>query len=287
MGRDDRVEGALRKDYAMRHPVANEAGIGPACGAQRHGMFAPVEGRPSPRQSGIAVLAALAAASGLTACGGQRQDVNEPSGTFPIDIVQASWPLHQSLAQATTLTIGVRNAGSKTIPDIAMTIGSPDHPPGVSDTAAQAFGGDVTQPGLASPSRPIWIVNPNPIPPGANNGGPDFSPAAENTGPVGGTTAYTNTWALGKLAPGETKLFAWHLTAVKAGTHTVTYVIEAGLNGKARAQLRSGGPLTPCTSPLTPAAASGPTPPRGCFTVAVSSTPSPGKLNANGNPVTP
>jgi hypothetical protein len=250
-------------------------------------MFAPVEGRSRCRQSGLGALAALVVATGLSACGGQRQDVNEPSGTFPIDVVQASWPLHQRLAQATTLTIGVRNAGTKTIPDITVTIGSPDHPPGVSDTAAQAFATDLVQPGLANPSRPVWIIDPNPIPPGANVGGPDFSPAAENTGPPGGTTAYTNTWALGKLAPGDTKLFVWHLTAVKAGTYTVTYVIEAGLNGKARAQLANGGPLTPCTSPLTPAAASGPTPPRGCFTVSTSSTPSAGRLNAAGNPISP
>ena len=55
--------------------------------------------------------------------------------------------------------------------------------------------------------------------------------------PRGGDTAYTNTWALGRLAPGQTRRFVWKVTAVQAGTHTVKWEIAAGLNGKAKATL--------------------------------------------------
>jgi hypothetical protein len=55
--------------------------------------------------------------------------------------------------------------------------------------------------------------------------------------PRGGDTAYANTWALGRLAPGQTRRFVWRVTAVQAGTHTVKWQVAAGLNGKAKATL--------------------------------------------------
>ena len=55
--------------------------------------------------------------------------------------------------------------------------------------------------------------------------------------PPGGDTAYTNTWALGRLAPGQTRRFVWRVTAVQAGTRTVKWAVAAGLNGKAKATL--------------------------------------------------
>ncbi|MGI8920387.1 MAG: hypothetical protein ACR2HD_01735 [Solirubrobacteraceae bacterium] len=233
----------------------------------RRGMFAPVEGwRSSRRRPGLAALA-LAAAAVIPGCGGSRQDAHEPSGNYRVDVVAAHWQLKQSLAQASKLTIAVRNAGNKTIPDVAVTIGSPDHPRGVADTAAGAFSDAISQPGLASTSRPIWIVDPNPVVAGANIGGPDFSPTQENTGPPGAGTAYTNTWALGALPAGHTATFVWHLTAIKPGTHTVAYVIAAGLNGKAKAVDSAGKPVT------------------GEFKVNITSTPSPGRLDASGKPI--
>jgi hypothetical protein len=54
-------------------------------------------------------------------------------------------------------------------------------------------------------------------------------------------TAYANTWALGRLAPGQTKSFVWRVTAVKPGVHRIVYRIAAGLNGKAKAVLAGGG----------------------------------------------
>ena len=54
-------------------------------------------------------------------------------------------------------------------------------------------------------------------------------------GSGGAVTAYSNTWALGALAPGKTATFVWRVTAVKPGVHTVAWEVAAGLNGKAKA----------------------------------------------------
>ena len=53
-------------------------------------------------------------------------------------------------------------------------------------------------------------------------------------------TAYSNTWALGRLAPGKTARFDWAVTAVQAGKHVVAWQVAAGLNGKAKAVLSDG-----------------------------------------------
>jgi hypothetical protein len=93
----------------------------------------------------------------------------------------------------------------------------------------------VTTSGLANASRPIWVID---RPPGRN--GCQFS--CQQGGPGGGVTAYSNTWALGPLAPGQSVSFVWGVTAVKSGTHVVHWRVAAGLNGKAIAQLANGQP---------------------------------------------
>ncbi len=184
------------------------------------------------RISGIA--AAIAVLPALAGCGSApRQDANEPSGNFTVDVPVATFPPSQRLAERTHLVIAVRNAGTKTIPNIAVTILSPKE----GGVAAQAFGqliADTTQ-GLASRSRPIWIIDRAPGP---------CNFACRLGGPGGAVTAYTNTWALGALKPGQTAKFDWRVTAVKAGTHVVQYRVAAGLNGKAKAVLAGGGQPT-------------------------------------------
>jgi hypothetical protein len=191
----------------------------------------------------------------LGACGSQqRQDANEPSGTFPVQITTAAWPSAQRLAQHTHLVIAVRNAGSKAIPDVAVTITDPRR-----GTSVEAFQQYLDMPGLASHSRPVWIVDKAP--------GPcEFSCAAG--GPGGAVTAYSNTWALGRLAPGQTAKFDWGLTAVAPGTHVVQYEVAAGLNGKAKARLSSGAI------------------PKGVFTVRISSRPAQSYVTNSGRVVT-
>src|SRR5690348_12168528 len=73
------------------------------------------------RRIGIGMFAALLAA-GAASCGGQRQDVTEPEGNFPVSIVSADFPSKQALAQNTNLTLAVENSGDKTIPNLAITI---------------------------------------------------------------------------------------------------------------------------------------------------------------------
>ena len=201
-------------------------------------------------------LGAVAASVALGACGsGARQDANEPSGNFTVTVPVAKFPASQRLAQHTHLVISVRNSGTKTIPDVAVTITNPGY-----GTAAQAFGGlisSTTQP-LASRSRPIWIIDRPP--------GPCVYSCLSG-GPGGAVTAYSNTWALGALQPGATATFDWAVTAVKPGTHLVQYRVAAGLNGKAKAVLAGGRP------------------PVGTFKVNVTSVPQQSFVNNNGQVV--
>jgi hypothetical protein len=201
------------------------------------------------------IVAAIAAGLTLSACGGgQRQDANEPSGIFPVQVTAGAWPSSQRLSQHTHLVIAVRNSGRKPIPDVAVTITDPRL-----GTSVQAFAQYLNMPGLASHSRPVWIVDQAP--------GPcKFSCAAG--GPGGAVTAYSNTWALGTLKPGATARFDWSLTAVAPGTHKVQYEVAAGLNGKAKARLNGGGI------------------PKGTFTVKISSAPAQAYVSQSGQVIT-
>jgi len=179
---------------------------------------------------GIAVTFALAGCGG----GGTRQDASEPSGNFPVEVPIARFPASQRLAEQTRLVISVHNSGTKTIPNVAVTICNVTcaYPaPRGEGTNAQAFSQELNQPNLADPSRPIWIVD---RPPGPCT----YSCLAG--GPGGAVTAYSNTWAMGELRPHATATFRWTVTAVKPGQHVVAWQVAAGLNGKAKAVLADG-----------------------------------------------
>src|ERR1700730_15467432 len=73
-------------------------------------------------RSGVCLVVGLLALA-LAACGGgTRQDVNEPSGKFPVKIVTSNFPTRQRLAQTSLLRLGVQNTGSKPVPALAITI---------------------------------------------------------------------------------------------------------------------------------------------------------------------
>lgn len=209
------------------------------------------------------VVVALASAVVVTACGaGPRQDVNEPKGNFPVNLTTAKFPASQRLSGHVHLVLKVRNAGTRTIPDIAVTICNVTcaypAPPG-EGTSAQAFAEDLGMPEVANPSRPVWIVD---RPPGL------CGYSCQQGGAGGAVTAYSNTWALGALSPGATATFDWAVTAVRPGHHVVAWEIAAGLNGKAKA-VTANGSL-----------------PHGTFTVNISSAPVQSYVNGSGKVVT-
>ncbi len=182
--------------------------------------------------AGAAVLAAGVA---LASCGSATPpQAADAGGMFEVTVTQASFPASQRLSEHTHMVIAVRNAGGRTIPNLAATVCNVTcvypAPPG-EGTSAGAFAADITQPDVGNPSRPTWIVDSAP--------GPCGSSCAAG-GPGSGATAYSNTWALGRLAPGQTKVFDWAVTTVGAGRHVVAWVLAAALSGNARAVLTNG-----------------------------------------------
>jgi hypothetical protein len=153
--------------------------------------------------------------------GGERQDAHEPKGNFPVEVVSATFPKDQALAKKTSLVITLRNSGSKTIPNVAVTV--------------DGFNYRSSQPDLADPERPQFAVN------GVQREIGGF-PEAKNTTPIGCDTAYVNTWACGPLGVGKQRKFTWTVTPVKAGSYKITWHVAAGLNGKAKAVSEGGGP---------------------------------------------
>jgi hypothetical protein len=170
------------------------------------------------------VLVGACAAVAVSGCGGARQDAHEPKGTFTMRVVRASFPANQAIARQTQLELAVRNTGTQTVPNVAVTLDS--------------FYYTEDFPELAANKRPIWVIESGP---GPRPKRPVQSQAVSPPG--GGQTAYVNTWALGPLAPGQTQRFLWKVAPVKAGVHTVHYTVAAGLAGNAKGALASGAPV--------------------------------------------
>ena len=199
----------------------------------------------------------------LSGCGGgSNQAASEPSGNFTVNVRRATFPPSQRLAQHTHMVIAVHNAGSKAIPNVAVTICNVTcaYPaPKGQGSSSQAFAANINQSYVANPSRPLWIIDRAP-------GRCGYS--CLNGGQGAAVTAYANTWALGRLAPGKTARFDWAVTAVQAGQHVVAWQVAAGLNGKAKAVLANGSA------------------PHGTFAVQVKTAPAQSYVNNNGQIVT-
>jgi hypothetical protein len=155
-------------------------------------------------------------------CGGgnKRQDANEPRGTYDVEVLEARFPERQKLAKQSDLVIRVRNADSKTIPQIAVTV--------------NGFDRRQKNEGLADPERPVFVIN------GVPKSIGDL-PESKQAAPQGCDTAYVDTWACGRLKPGEERSFRWTVSAVQAGPFRIKYTVAAGLDGKARAVDASSG----------------------------------------------
>jgi hypothetical protein len=202
--------------------------------------------RPQRVRVGIGLLAALSTVV-ISACGGgERQDAEEPSGEFPVQILSANFPSKQRLAQNTNLTLSVANTGDQTIPDLAITIftssnastsdsGSSNTTTTGAGTGSQelpqsqgSFSVRSDQPGLAIPFRPVWILEEG------------FPKLAGQTASAGAEAAQTDTFSFGALAPNLSRQMVWNVTPVQAGTFTVHYRVAAGLQGKAKAITADG-----------------------------------------------
>ncbi len=154
----------------------------------------------------VIVLAVLAAGCGSD----PRQDADEPEGTFKVEVVDASFPERQHIAEPVELTLSVRNADDETLRNVAVTVET--KPEGAN--AAISFGQRSSGAGLADSGRPIWVLD---------------------EGPLGGDVATVNTWSAGTLRAGETRELTWKLVAARAGTFTVDYRVSPGLTGRAEA----------------------------------------------------
>jgi hypothetical protein len=230
------------------------------------------------KRIGIGLLGVLLAA-GVASCGGTRQDANEPSGDFPVQIVSADFPSKQALAQNTNLTLSVANSGDTTIPDLAITIFTTSNAStgetGTSTTGTTGTGTSTTsedlpqaqgsfsvrseQEGLEIPFRPVWILEEG------------FPKLVGQTASAGAQAAQTDTYAFGALAANQTKRIVWNVTPVQAGTYTVHYRVAAGLEGKAKAVTADGSV------------------PEGEFVVRISSAPPQTRVNDSGQvvPISP
>jgi hypothetical protein len=161
-----------------------------------------------PRACGAFAAASLAFAAG--GCGGgERRDAGVAGGLYTVDIVRAQFPQRQRLAEKPTFVLTVRNAGERTIPNLAVTVhGFTGH------------SGDTAQ---ADPRSPVWLVDEE---------------------PPGTLTATADTWAAGAVAPGHAVTLRWRVTPVLAGEHEVAYAVAPDIAGSGRARVAGGGHAT-------------------------------------------
>ncbi len=154
----------------------------------------------------VVIFAVLAVGCG----GGERQDGNEPEGEFKVEVVDASFPERQHIAESVELKLTVRNADQETLRNVAVTVETKAE----GDNAPISFGQRSSGTGLADSGRPVWVLN---------------------EGPKGGDSVYVNTWNAGAMQAGEQRELTWTLVPSKAGTYTIDYRVAPGLTGRARA----------------------------------------------------
>jgi hypothetical protein len=170
----------------------------------------------------LAGLSLLAAGCGSRTSKADSQDKSEPAGDYQVKLISADFPLDQKLAKDSTMMIVVKNAGTKRVPDISVTIKCPG--PGLGGS----FNTVVSDSDVADPERPQFIVDR--IPTANPRKAPPLDPA-----PLERSSAFVDTYPLGPLDPGRTARFRWDVTAVKAGPFRLCWRVNAGLYGKAKA----------------------------------------------------
>jgi len=146
-------------------------------------------------------------------------------------VTTSKFPTAQRLAETSDLILGVENTGDEALPELAFTITTDD---GRADdvVADGSFNVRLDDDSLSNPNRPVWILeNKYPRPLG--------DPPSTGLGP--GFRAQTNTFGFDSLEPGESAEIIWRVTPVMPGTYTLSYRVEAGLQGLAKAVTADGG----------------------------------------------
>jgi hypothetical protein len=165
-------------------------------------------------------LVAVAALLLLDGCGESSSDANEPAGKYRVDVTGASFPAKQRLGQTSLLSLGVRNAGKRTVPTLTVTITIAGK---AGANSSLPFGIHDPQPGLAQSDRPVWVL------------AQTYPRFAGSSKPGGASTSNRKTFNFGPLKPGQTAAAVWKLSAVRAGKYTLLYRVDAGLSGEAKA----------------------------------------------------
>lgn len=172
-------------------------------------------------------LAVAVAAAGLAACGSGSTLSDEPSGSYRVDVTRASFTARQHISAATDLVLAIRNDGTETIPELAVTVW----------TGAGGVGSSKAQGAFSTPDGPVWATAagyPKFLAPGTSPDELDAAPSA------GAEAAPTNTYVFGELDAGRSRTIVWRVIPVRAGTHTINYAVAAGAQGGADAVTASG-----------------------------------------------
>jgi hypothetical protein len=204
------------------------------------------------RATVTAVLTAALALS-IAACGGgSSSDANETEGNYDVKVTDAGFATEQHLGQTYLLKLGVRNTGQKTIPALTVNVAIKGKQ---GEGSTLPFGIRDPQPELAQPDRPVWVLAAH------------YPKFAGNTAGGGAETSNPKTFDFGPLKKGATANVVWKLSAVKAGSYTLVYSVEAGLTDATKAETGGGAA------------------PGGSFTVKISSAARNTEVNDSGEVV--
>lgn len=208
------------------------------------------------RRKGIRLAAISLAAAGLTTAAVGCSSGSEPNqfpdqqpGEYTVEVESATFPEKQTVAETYDMALTVRNVGDRAVPDINVSVDLP----GRDSTLAFAYRSE--QEGVASPQRPVWVVEEG------------YPKLAGTEGRGGAGTASRRTFQFGTVPPGESVTMVWRVTAVQPGVEEVAWIVDAGLSPEVRAVDRTGAP------------------PEGLFGVRISNRPTLTRVNEEGEVV--
>lgn len=162
----------------------------------------------------------------MSACGGDSSsDADEPTGTYPVEVSDASFAATQRLGQTYLMKLGIRNSGRKAIPALTVTVSLTGKE---GDTSTLPFAIHDPQPDLAQPDRPVWVLAEH------------YPKFAGSSKPGGADTSNQKTYDFGRLKAGATTEVVWKLSAVRTGRYTLAYTVGAGIGGGAKAETAEG-----------------------------------------------